>query len=1085
MEAQQARNINGQPQLDVDNPLRDGKTGPSREARPAGDTASVHHAAVNVKITSPRFLAFLLAQSLGAVNDSAFKMALVLFVISIVSDETHQVRYSSIATALVPIPFLLFSTNAGYLADRFSKHRVLLWTKMPEIAAMALAAVGFYLHNIPFLFFVLFFASTQSAFLSPAKFGILPEIFGDADISAANGILELTTDLATLVGSMLGVYLYSLFASNLANAGLVFLAIACVGTIAILFVPRAPSGNPQAEFVWNVFNSFERDYAEVRYNPTLYYTVIGLTWFGFLSSFLVTATPVFGRSELGLNGSHVGLLFALLSIGVGLGSVIAGRLSHNHVEIGLVPIGSVGITILSLLLAGSGAGHTIPILGLPLGTSLDLMLIGLFAGLFYIPLNSMLQQRAPVGMKGRLIAFSNVFRYSAVLLAAGVPWLLSSGFGMSIRQQFLLVAILTLGGSVYVVRKLPDFLARLIFWALTNTIYRIRTVGEENQPKAGALLVANHVSMIDGFLLSASTSRMVRYLAYRQYYELKWINWFFRVGHTIPVSADDSKEQIEEALERARDEIRRGHVVCIFAEGTMTRTGNLLKFRRGFERIAAGVNCPIIPVYLDGVWGSIFSYERGRFVFKRPKRLLEPITVVYGKPLPSTTKADEVRQAVQDLSTRTFAHNKDHQRPLHITFIRRAKRRWRATLATDADGSSVSFGAALIRAIALSQALRNRGDELGTRVGILMPSGIDAMLANFAVLIAGHIPVNIDAVDVSHSAVSRAQLTTVVTTRECARMLDSAEKLAPAAVKFFEDAEAATGAARRNRIGIICRLMPVRSIARLFVRGNTNDVDQVATILFSYRADAPDAPRGVMLTHHNLLSNLESLRQIFHVSREDCILGLIPFSNSMSLASTLLLPALAGARVAFGAELLGQPALGAFCRANHVSLIPASPAMLASILDTVEAADLSHLRQVAVGGGELEDEVRARFIDKFGIEPLQGYGCPECAPLISLNVPDYDKDGLRQPGMRRGSVGHPVPGVSVRIVDPSSGAPVARGVEGMLLVSGPNLMKGYIEGPELTRQVMKDGWYVTGDRARVDGDGFLTIARPQTPPPPA
>lgn len=197
-----------------------------------------------------------------------------------------------------------------------------------------------------------------------------------------------------------------------------------------------------------------------------------------------------------------------------------------------------------------------------------------------------------------------------------------------------------------------------------------------------------------------------------------------------------------------------------------------------------------------------------------------------------------------------------------------------------------------------------------------------------------------------------------------------------------------------------------------------------------------------MLTHHNLLSNLESLRQILRVTREDCILGSIPFSNSMSFASTLLLPALSGARVAFGAELLGKPALGAFCRATQISLIPASPATIASILDMVEAADLSHLRQVAVGGGELEDEVRARFLDKFGIEPLQGYGCPECAPLISLNVPDYNKGDEHQPGTRRGTVGHPVPGISLRIVDPSTGALAAQGAEGMLLVSGPNVMKG-------------------------------------------
>ena len=1051
---------------------------------PSGDTASSQSASTAIGIASPRFLAFLTAQFLGNANDNAFKVTLILFVLSIVRGEARQVRYSSLATALVPIPFLLFSPIAGYLSDRFPKHRVLLWAKAPEILAMVLATIAFSLRSIPFLFFVLFLIATRNAFFSPAKFGILPEVFADAGISAANGVLEMVSDLAILLGSLLGVYVYSLFESNLTNAGLVFVVIACLGTIAILFVPRAPAGNREAAFGWNIFSSFGRDYAEVRGNPTLYYTLVGITWFGFIASFFVTVIPVFGKNELHLDEARVGLLFALLSIGVGIGAVVAGRLSRGHVEIGLVPIGSVGTTIFSLLLASSGAGRIVPMLRLPLDAAIDILMIGFSSGFFIIPLNAMLQQRAPAGMKGRLVAFANVLCYGAILLAAGVPWLLTSALGFSIRQVIFFVTILTVGGTIYVVRRLPDFLVRLLIWLLTNTIYRIRVVGEENQPKAGALLVGNHVSLIDGFLVGASTSRMVRFLAYRQYFEMKSISWFLRATHAIPVSADDSKENIEDALERAREEIRHGHVVCIFAEGSMTRTGNILKFRRGLERIAAGVDCPIVPFYLDGVWGSIFSYERGRYVFKTPKRWFQPITVVYGKPMPSTTKADEVRRAVQDLSTQTFAYHKKFQQPLHLAFIQRAKRRWGATLATDADGSSVTFGDALTRTIALSQALWSRGDKLGARVGILMPPGIGALLANFATLFAGNIPVNIDAVDVSHSAVSRAQLAMVVTTREFARTLESPEKLSPAVVKYFEDAEAATNTGRRNQINTICRLTRARSIARLFVRGNLTDVDQVATILFSYRADAPDAPRGVMLTHHNLLSNLESLRQIFRVTREDCILGLIPFSNSMSFASTLLLPALAGARVAFGAELLGKPGLGTFCRANQITLIPASPAMLAAILGEVDAADLSHLRQVAIGGGELEDEMRGRFRDKFGIEPLQGYGCPECAPLVSLNVPDYDAGDEHQSGTRPGSTGHPVPGVSVRIVDPTTGAPVAPGVEGMLLVSGPNVMKGYVEGPENTSRVMSDGWYITGDRARVDGDGFLTIAR-QPPIAPA
>ncbi len=1048
---------------------------------PTCGTVRVEHVGTRVGITSPRFLAFLVAQFLGAANDSAF---MILLLLSVIHGEVRRVSYSRSATALLAIPFLLFSPVAGYLADRFPKHRVLLWTKAPEIVAMVLATMGFYLYSMPFLLFVLLLTATRSAFFSPAKYGILPEILVDADISAANGILELFIDLAILAGSVVGIHVYSLFASSLTNAGLVFVAIACLGTIAILFVPRARPGNCEAHFAWNVFGSLGPDLAQVRRSSTLCYTLAGITWFGFLASFFLIAIPEFGQSEPGLSQTRAGLLLVLLLIGTGIGSVVAGRVSRKHVEIGLVPLGSLGITIFSLLLARSGAGRNVPIIGLPLDTTLDLMLLGFSSGFFIIPLRAMLQQRAPVGMKGRLVAFANVLTFSAVLLAAGVSWMLTGLLGLNIRQVILCVVMLTLVGTVYVVRMLPDFMARLIMWSFTNTIYRIRTFGDNNLPKEGALLVANHVSFVDPIIVGASTGRMVRFLVYRPYYEWKFLNWFFRMMHAIPISANDGPQKMKASLERARNEIQQGHMVCIFAEGAVTRTGNLLKFRRGLERIASGLNSPIVPIYLDGVWGSIFSFDRGRLLFKRPRRLLEPVNVIFGKPMPSSTKADEVRRAIQDLSVETFTYRKELQKPLHLAFIRRAKRRWCATLAVEADGSRISFGAALVRAIALSRVLWNAGDTVGTRVGILMPPGIDAMLTNFAALFAGHIPVNIDAVDVSHSVVSHAQLTTVVTTREFARIPDAAGKLSPAIVKFFEDAEAATSAVRRNRIRAICRLIPTRLVVRFFVRGSKTDVDQVATILFSYRADAPDAARGAMLTHHNLLSNLESLRQIFQITPQDCILGLIPFSNAMSFAATLLLPALTGARVAFAAELSGQPALGAFCHANRITLIPASPAMLASILHRVDAADLPDLRHVAIGG-ELDDSVRASFLQKFGTEPLDGYGCPECAPVISLNIPDYGKGADRQPGMRRGTVGQPLPGVSVRIVDPTSGVPVAQGVEGALLVSGPNLMKGYVEGPELTNEVISNGWYITGDRAHVDSDGFLTIARRQTLPPPA
>ena len=452
---------------------------------------------------------------------------------------------------------------------------------------------------------VLFLSAAHSAFFSPAKYGILPEVLEDESISSANGVLELTTDLAILIGSIGGVYIYGIFHRDLAWAGKVFTVVACLGVIAIAFAPRAPAGNRSARFAWNVISSFSADLAEVRRSSTMFYTIAGIAWFGFLGSFFLTIIPVFGKNELGLTEEGSGLLLALLSIGIGGGAFIAGRLSRKHVEIGLVPLGSLGITLFALALARSGSSPSLALLKIPADTARDLLLLGLAAGFFIIPVNALLQQRAPAGMNGRLIAFSNVLSFTVVLVAATVPWLLTS-VGLSTRRITLLVALLTLVGTVYVVRMLPDFLVRLVIWLATNTFYRIRTIGDENIPTAGALLVANHISWVDALLIAGSMGRMVRFMMYRPYYEWPGLNWFFRLMHVIPVAANDPPDKIADSLERAHQEIRSGHIVCIFAEGHISRTGNLLKFKRGLERIAKHANCPIIPVYLD-VSGAAFS----------------------------------------------------------------------------------------------------------------------------------------------------------------------------------------------------------------------------------------------------------------------------------------------------------------------------------------------------------------------------------------------------------------------------------------------------------------------------------------------
>jgi acyl-[acyl-carrier-protein]-phospholipid O-acyltransferase / long-chain-fatty-acid--[acyl-carrier-protein] ligase len=633
---------------------------------PRSATAGTDARRCETHISSPRFHAFLAAQFLGAANDNAFKITLVLFMLSVIHGEARQLKFSALVTALYPLPFLIFSPLAGFLADRFSKHRVLFWTKCPEIAAMSLAAWGFATGSIPFLLGVLFFTATHSAFFSPGKYGILPEVLEDKDLSIANGILEMTTDIAILVGSILGVYLYAAFRSDLAKAGHVLVLIACLGTFAISFAPRAPVGNRDARFTWNVVSSFGADLREVSRIPALCYSVLGIAWFGFLGSFFLTLIPVFGKQELALPEQRVGVLLAVLSVGVAVGSVLAGRFSRRHIELGLVPLGSLGITLFALLFSRASATSPMPVLGAPRAAVIDLAMLGLASGFYIIPLNAMLQGRAPAGMKGRLVAFCNVLTFAAVLAAAAVPWLLTSVAGFSLRQTILLVALLTLMATLCVARMLPDFLVRLVVWLVTNSLYRIRTVGQQNVPKQGALLVANQVSWIDAILVAASCDRMVRFLLFRPHYEWKGLNWFFRMMRAIPVAANDPPDKIEESFAAARREIENGHAVCIFAEEADSLADNLLGLRRGLERIASGVSFPIVPVYLGGAWRSIVDFDRGRFLFKCPKGLLEPVTVMFGSPLPSISSADEVRRAIQRLSVEAFRAGKSSRRSLGL-----------------------------------------------------------------------------------------------------------------------------------------------------------------------------------------------------------------------------------------------------------------------------------------------------------------------------------------------------------------------------------------------------------------------------------
>ena len=1023
------------------------------------------------RLSSPRFFSFLVTQFLGAANDNVFKMALTQLVLANVVGEALQTRYIGLATLLFPVPFLLLSPLAGYLADRFNKGRYLVFAKLPEVLAMGLAVFAFATGNMVFLLAVLFLMGAQSTFFSPVKYGLLPESFENKNLSLANGILETTTKLAILVGAVAGVFVYSGFEGRPAMVGVVMLAVALAGTVSALYVPRTPPGDRRARLQWNPLSATWANWKVAREIPVLSRTLFGIAYFGFLGSVFMIVVPVYGKGVLGLSDQRAGLMLMVLSIGIGLGSLAAGKLSQGRVEIGLVPLGAVGLTLFSFDLALFGEhGGPVPLLGLPWRAGIDLLMAGAAAGFYIVPLQSLLQQRSPEGMKGRIVAFSNVLSFTAVLLAAVLSLLLTELFAFGSAEILLTTAFLTLAATLYILRLLPESLVRLVLWLLVNTIYRIRVEGDRNVPETGGLLVANHVSWMDALLIGAATDRMVRFMMFRPFYETKGLNWFFRLMNVIPIAGGDTPQQKEDSLAQARREIENGHLVCIFAEGSITQTGNLLKFRRGFERIAHGLSVPIVPVFLDGVWGSIFSFERDRFLFKIPKQIPYPVRVLFGPPLPSSANAHQVRQGVQELSVAAFRLRKNGQRPLPEELLRTARRFWRRRFAGDSAGATLTFGQAQVRSLELCRALFAERSRDERYVGILLPPGLDAGVANLAVLAAGRAPVNLHpSIDILRSEVERAGLRRIVSRGDHLARLGIEPGALGAEPVLLETIEPGP----RRRLALTARFLPF-ALSRRLLLDRGAEIDGTAAVVFSFRSGPAEPPAGAMLSHHNILSNMESLKQVFRISRSDRILGVLPFDNAFGLIGTLLIPAVVGVPVVYHDDPSDTGTIARLVREHALTVLPVAPSHLKRYTADVPRDAFASLRRVVVAGEPLDDASREAFAEAHGLEPLEGFGCAECSPLVSLNLPFASRHEGQQPGRRPGTVGHPLPGVAVRIVDPNSGE-VLTGEVGELQVKGPNVMQGYLDDPERTAAVVEDGWFRTGHRARVDSDGFLTV----------
>ena len=1011
------------------------------------------------------FWSLIATQFQGAFNDNGLKFLILYLVIGTNLTPDQEDSTSLWVGLLFALPFILFSMTGGYLADRFSKRSVTIGTKVFEIAVMAFAVAGFVVHSMPMLLASLFLACTQGALFGPSKYGLLPEILPENRLSWGNGVIELGTFLAAIAGTVAAGQLPGWFGTKQVYSGIFFLGCSLVGLLTSFGISRVPAADPAKRFQVNFLGDLWSHGQRIAKDRVLYLAVLGNTYFFFLGTLLQFDIIFYGRDVLHVASSKGSLLQAAIAIGIGLGSLAAGYLSGGKIEYGLIPLGAVGITVFGFLLAFPSLSFT---------TVLVLLaVLGFFGGFFIVPISALIQHRPEEQHRGGVLAAANLLSFVGILAASVGYYACKHLLHLGPVAIFFWAAVGTLAGLAYLLWLLPDSLLRLLLWIAAHTLYRLDLKGQEMIPaRGGALLTPNHTSWVDAILLIAATDRPIRFIMFKGVYDHPVIKPFAKMLKIIPIASDQGPREMIHSLRAASEALREGEVVCIFPEGEITRIGQMLPFRRGFERIIKGIDVPIIPVNIDGIWGSIFSFSGGRFLWKWPRTIPYPVRITFGKPLPSTAAAPEVRQAVQELGVDAFGRRRRYMRTLTRSFIKAARRHPRRFAMADGRTPKLSFGDSLIKSVFLARRLQPlwRDQEM---VGILLPPSIPGALANWAALLLGKVPINLNYTSSNESILSCAKqcgLKTVVSSRQ---FLEKVPIQPPGAVIYAEDLVLNPGFFEKLSGLLVAKFLPSRLLQMFLGVRKPATLDDTATIIFS--SGSTGEPKGVVLSHFNLASNVEQLEQVFHLHEGDRILGILPFFHSFGFTGTLCLPPLAGIGVVFHVSPLDAQAIAGLVSKYTVTMLLSTPTFLNTYARRIPAEAVGSLRIVMAGAEKLPERISQTFEDHFGIRPLEGYGCTECSPVVAVNTYDFRAAYFRQVGAKRGTIGHPLPGIGVHIMDPENGEKLPVDKAGLLLVRGPNVMVGYLNRPEKTAEVLKDGWYNTGDIATLDEDGFLRI----------
>jgi len=1042
-------------------------------------------------IGSASFLGLVFTQFLGAFNDNMFRW-LAVPIGQRTMDATQALTLGGV---LFTLPYLLLAPLSGSLADRYSKRTVIVLCKVAEIVLMTLGVIAILTSNLPFLFAVVFLTGAQAALFAPAKFGSLPEMLEPEELSKGNGVMGLATVVASALGTVAGFQVYGAISPDLdrgAVAGDLWLpaaaliGVAVLGTMTSLLVRTPAAASPARPLAWNPVSETWPALKLLGRDIRLLRTALGIGFFWMLASLAQLNIDPFGKEGLNLPTEQVGILMAVLVAGLGAGSVLAGIWSQGKVELGIVPLGAIGISLSAFaVFLASLFVDTAPNAELVSRPAFYVCCFALFglgasAGLFDIPLEAYLQHKSDDATRGTILAGSNFVSFALILLSCVVFEILHGVLQLEAATIFMIAGLGTVPIIFYVVKLLPEVTARFLFWLASKLAYRMTIVGRENIPeRGGALLVANHVSWIDGILVLVSSSRFVRFLVYADYANAPALKWLGDVMRVIPIKAAEGPRAIVKALNSAKEAVKNGEVVCIFAEGQLTRTGQLQPFQRGLMKIVEGTSAPIIPTYLHGLWGSIFSFKWGKFFWKKPSMWRYPVSIHFGKPLNEPDDVNVVRRAVEQLGVEANEMAKERELVPVRQFIRQCRRSARRFKAADSSGAELAGGRLLAGAFAFVRVLRRAvlaEDE--PRVGLLLPPSVGGCIANMSVALLRRTSVNLNYTLTDgqiNYCVKKAGIRHVLTSRKFLEKRPLA--LEGAQFVFLEDLKEKVTGLDKAWAAAAAYALPIWFLERRLGLNAIKPEDEL-TIIFT--SGSTGEPKGVVLTQSNIGSNVQAVDHLLQLKPTDVLLGILPFFHSFGYTATLWLPMCFDAGAAFHFNPLDAKTVGKLAEKYKITLILTAPTFLRTYMRRCEKQQFAHLDLVVVGAEKMPLDLAEEFHAKFGVTPSEGYGTTELSPVAAVNIPDHRSLDVNQKGTKLGTVGRVIPGCTARVVNPETFADLGNNQEGLLLIKGPNVMKGYLDEPAKTAAVVRDGWYVTGDFGLIDDEGFIKITGRQS-----